>query len=411
MANLPCVCVFGVSNIELHSMGPVPDFETDGLDCFCYETDEDLHSVLAKHRPHVIVSIGPLSKFSLLNSASLAVRKRWLHYESAEDLVKIGRGAFYCFLFNATLSEENKPETVSVFTPAYRSGSLISRPFVSLLQQTWQDWEWIIVDDSDDDGKTYELLQKIADSDERIKVLRLGKHSGRIGEVKSIACSIATGNYLVELDHDDELLPEALEWVVKGFNQYDGQDGREFGGFLYTDFAECFEHESLLGYGNGWALGYGSYRQEMYRDRVYNVSNGPNVNPKTIRHIVAAPNHIRAWRKSVYRELGGHSRDLHVADDYELIVRTFLHTRMIRVPKFCYLQYRNNAGNTHQVRNKEIQRLVRHISQSYDMQIHERLLEFGIDDFVWNGKDNTFWRLTQVPNREPEQHCSLIVEG
>lgn len=409
MGNLPSVCVFGVTNIELHSKGPVPNFETDELECFCYETDEDLHVVLAKHRPHVIVSIGQLSQFAMLNSASLEVRKKWLHYENGDDLVKIGEEVFTCFLTNVL--QINKSEMVSVFTPAYKSESLIARPFVSLLQQTWQDWEWIIVDDSDDDGKTYESLQKIADTDERIKVLRMGKHSGRIGEVKRIACSVAKGDYLVELDHDDELLPEALEWVVKGFRHYDGQDRREFGGFLYTDFAECFEHESLFSYGKNWGLGYGSYRQEKYRGKTYNVSNGPNVNPKTIRHIVAAPNHIRAWRKKVYQEIGGHCCDLHVADDYELMVRTFLHTRMIRVPKFCYLQYRNISGNTHQVRIREIQRLVRYISQSYDKQIHERFLELGIDDFVWNGKDNTFYRLTQVQNKEPEQHCSLIVKG
>ena len=97
-------------------------------------------------------------------------------------------------------------------------------------------------------------------------------------------------------------------------------------------------------YGNGWAFGYGSYRSESHRGRTLAVANTPNINAKTIRHIVGVPNHVRCWQRDCYREVGGHARQIHVADDYELLIRTFLGTRLARVPKLGYMQWRNRGG-------------------------------------------------------------------
>ena len=191
-------------------------------------------------------------------------------------------------------------------------------------------------------------------------------------------------------------------------------------GFVYTDFAECFEDGSPVKYGRDhtleppftdWGYGYGSYRDEQHAGQTYAVANSPNINPKTIRHIVAAPNHIRSWRKTTYMEIGGHSDTVHVADDYEIMVRTFLHTRMCRIPRMCYVQYRNfGVGNTHRERNQEIQRLVRYFSCHYDQRIHERFLELGVDDFVWQEGKSTFHEMGQIINQSEESHCTVTFE-
>ncbi len=181
-------------------------------------------------------------------------------------------------------------------------------------------------------------------------------------------------------------------------------------GFIYTDCTECQEDGSPWTYSEGWGMGYGNYREEEHGGVKYMVISSPNINAKTIRHIVAAPNHIRSWRSSVYHAVGGHNDFLHVVDDYELMVRTFLNTRMGHIPKMCYVQYRNQTGNTHQVRVLEIQRLVRYISECYDEAIHERLLELGVDDFVWKDGESSFMRLHIVPNAQPESHCTVEIE-
>jgi hypothetical protein len=167
--------------------------------------------------------------------------------------------------------------------------------------------------------------------------------------------------------------------VVKGFRQFPDA------GFLYTDCAEIFEDGSNFSYRKGWAFGYGSYADVEYKGKLYKSGSGGNINAKTIRHIISSPNHLRAWRKSFYESIGGHNKELHVADDYEILVRTFLYTRMVRVPMLGYIQYIGNS--TQQVRNKDIHRHVRSIRAHYDRMIHERLLELGCEDFTWDEKN------------------------
>ena len=405
MSGLPVVCVFGKQGIKLVSP-PAPPFETREMDVRCYLDDTNLNVILAKDRPSAIVSFGDVQSYKYLLGSPEFVRRMWFHFEDDKNLNDIGSKVFSGFFFNATKAVCDKP-LVSVITPTFKTGDKIERPFRSLLAQTHLEWEWVIMDDSDDNGETFKRLSSIAEQDNRIRVYRESRHSGRIGTVKRSACGLARGKYIVELDHDDALTPNALKWVVDAF------DAHPEAGFAYSDFAECSEDGTPWTYGNGWGLGYGSYREEMHGDIKYMVVNSPNVNAKTIRHIVAAPNHLRAWRKSFYDSIDGHRDLFHVVDDYELMVRTFLSTRMIRIPRLCYVQYRNQdgSGNTSLgVRNKEIQRLVRYVSLTYDKQIHERLLELGVDDFVWQEGMPSFYRLLRVQNPLVESHCTITYE-
>lgn len=405
MASLPIVCVFGAKDIKLVSP-PCPDFETREMDVRCYPDASNLGAVLAKDRPSAIVSFGDISNFVNLTKAPEFIRRTWIHFDNTRDLEEKGNQAFNCFIHNALFQVCDRP-LISVFTPAFRSGDKIDKPFRSLMAQTYADWEWVIVDDSDDDGETFKRLSALADQDCRIRVYKERRPSGRIGTVKRTACGVARGKFLVELDHDDELTPKALQWIVEAFQKHPEA------GFVYTDFAECFEDGTPWTYMPGWGMGYGSYREEIHGGVKFMVANSPNINPKTIRHIVAAPNHIRAWRKSTYDEIGGHRDLMHVVDDYELVVRTFLATRMVHIPRMCYVQYRNmdGTGNTHQARNQEIQRLVRYVSVSQEDRIHRRLLELGVDDFVWApGSTPAFYRMMQVPNPPKESHCTITYE-
>lgn len=398
---LPVICVIGYDKLEFKT--PVlEDYEEDRLDCRCYSAyDVNFEMILIKDRPNVIITIGNLSQFSYLTEAPFEIRKRWPHYDTLPDLAKLGIDAFNCYIKNAlNYSENDKEPLVTVFTAAYKTGEKILRPFRSLKEQTYTNWEWIIVDDSDDGGDTFRMLCKLSKKDPRIEVFRASEHSGVIGRVKNWACSLGRGSILVELDHDDELTDYALSYVVKGFEQFPE------GGFLYTDCAEVYEDGTNHTYRKGWAFGYGSYVDVVYRGKVYKSGSGGNINAKTIRHIISAPNHLRAWRRSFYQLIGGHSRELHVADDYELVVRSFLKTRMIHIPKMCYIQY---IGLTAQhIRNKDIQRHVRFIRQYYDRMIHERFIELGCEDFIWDEEKGC--SNFNIPNPEIEPHVTLTAD-
>jgi glycosyltransferase involved in cell wall biosynthesis len=397
---LPVICIFGGGNFKLVTPKGA-DYEEERLDCRCYPSDSALEQVLTHDKPQVIITIGNLTFFPNLLKAPFEIRKRWLHYDTVPDLNRLGASAYDCYLKNVfnQHGEDDQP-LVTVFTPAYNTGGKIKRPFRSLEQQTYPNWEWIIVDDSDDDGSTFRMLRNFANKDHRIQVFKPWEHSGIIGKLKNWASSLGKGRILVELDHDDELTDYALDYVVRGFRQFPEA------GFLYTDCAEIFEDGTNFTYREGWAFGYGSYADVAYKDKVYKAGSGGNINPKTIRHIISAPNHIRAWRKSFYESIAGHNKELHVADDYEIMVRTFLNTRIIRVPRLCYLQYLSDSAQ--QWRNRDIHRHVGSIRAHYDMMIHNRFLELGCEDFVWNKKTSSSDLFVANPQVEP--HVTLIAD-
>ncbi|MFZ2450958.1 MAG: glycosyltransferase family 2 protein [Methylovulum miyakonense] len=398
---LPTVCIFGATGLELRSAPVETANETTALSCHCFSDDSQLEKVLIEHAPHVIVSFGDLHAFPKLMAAPFEIRRRWLHYPDTHDLAKVGSQAFYCYL-SMCLDKRDEQPLVSVFTPTYKTGPRFERAFRSLLGQAYPNWEWIIVDDSDDDGETYRMVQTYAAQDHRIRPFKPDQHSGIIGEVKYMACALSRGDLLVELDHDDELTPSILQALVTAYRNHPDA------GFFYSDFSEVDSQLNPLVYGEGWGFGYGSYRDEWYCGHCLKVVNAPNINPKTIRHLVAAPNHVRAWTRDCYTAIGGHNRFLHVADDFELLVRTFLHTAMVRVPVLGYLQYIEGGANTQRVRNQDIQRHVRYVRWKYDRRIHERFLALGLNDWVWV-EEGGYSDLDR-PNPQEEPVASVIAK-
>lgn len=394
----PRICIFGTETLTLVSAQNPPDTETNELSCHCFPDDADLEQILITIRPHVLISVGDLASFPRLHAAPFEIRRRWLHYPSADNPAEMGASAFYCYL-STCLDHRPEEPLVSIFTPTYRTGNRFRRTYLSVAQQSYKNWEWVIYDDSDDGGKTADMIQSYAGRDHRIRLIRPERHSGVIGEVKYNACMASTGDLLLELDHDDVLTPDALAYLVHASRAHPDC------GFFYSDFAEVSNDLQALRYPDGWGYGYGSYRTEFYEGAALAVAEAPNVNPKTIRGLVAAPNHLRAWRRSTYMQIGGHNRLLPIADDMELMIRTFLVTIMVRIPRLCYLQFQDGT-NTQVARNRDIQRHVRYLTWKYDRRIHDRFLELGVDDWVWN--ETRQCSDLQVPNPLIEPFASRI---
>ncbi len=252
---------------------------------------------------------------------------------------------------------------ISIITPTYEtSPDTLARTWNSLKNQTYWPWEWIVWDDSYTTSTWSQVYGFCSDERYNISLFRSHVHSGIIGQVKRWGFMIAKGDILVELDHDDELTPNALEEINKAF-----QDPEV--GFAYSDCSEIHPNGESHRYPDGWAFGYG---KEYYDDEHgLWVMQAPEINATTLSHIVSVPNHVRSWRASVYRELNGHNPMLRVADDYELIVRTALHTKTKHINKLLYKQY-INSNSAQRVYNAEIQGRVAEISQEYADRIREK---------------------------------------
>lgn len=414
-SGLPTVAIFGVASVdqlpsaEQLRSHPAPTFEADSFAFSLFEDDRDLTRILKLLDPQCIVTIGNMQSFKNLMSAPYYVRRRWIHKDHASDLH--GIDILNCFLGGVLPGYEGQQAIpkVSVYTPTYNTGrERLLRTWCSLRRQSYIDWEWVIVDDHSSDPSTVETLREIQ-SDYRVSVHRLEKPSGNIGQLKGYLCSAATGDIFLELDHDDVLTPHAIGWIVEAFAKHPEC------GVAYTNWSEQYEGKlEFHDYGENYAFGYGKAHWEWHPEDYasfekietrYLVQDSLRINAKTIRHIVGVPNHVRAWTRKAYHEAGGYSR-LHVADDYELLVRSFLTTRFVHVPRLGYVQFYNpgSIGNTQHSRNKEIQRIVRFVANHYEERIHARLLELGVDDFIWTPDGLDYNR----PHPEPESHCSIV---
>ena len=361
-------------------------------------SDARLEEVLAERIPQVVVSFGSLEDFPKLAAAQLEIRRRWIHFDEAPQPQALAWEIMSVVADVVRNERFAEIPLVSVFTPTYHTGSRIYRAYNSLTEQAYNNWEWVVYDDSAD-LETFELLVKIAETDHRVKPFRSWRNCGVIGEVKRRATGLCSGSILVELDHDDRLMPNCLSDVVAAFAAMPDC------GFAYTDWAEVLDDGANAWHGEHFAFGFGSYRREVDDGREYLVANAPPINAKTIRHIVGVPNHARAWRRAALDTAGGFSGDLHVADDYELLIRTFLTTRMVHVHRWGYVQTISRDGqNSHLRRNGEIQRLVHFLRGRYEKAIHDRFIELGVDDFIWT-TDGLDWDL--VPP-DPVPHVTNL---
>ena len=97
---------------------------------------------------------------------------------------------------------------VSVITPSYNSAKYIAETIRSVQQQTWRQWEMIIVDDCSTDD-TIEVIQQFATEDPRIKLHLLQTNSGT-GAAREFATKMAEGQFIAFLDSDDIWKPEKL---------------------------------------------------------------------------------------------------------------------------------------------------------------------------------------------------------
>lgn len=99
---------------------------------------------------------------------------------------------------------------VSVIIPCYNSSRYLRICVESVLAQTYQNLEIIIVDDCSTDNTTHQLLKALALQDNRIKVIYLNKNSGP-AIARNKAIEQAKGRYIAFCDSDDMWMPKKIE--------------------------------------------------------------------------------------------------------------------------------------------------------------------------------------------------------
>lgn len=111
------------------------------------------------------------------------------------------------------------PPVISILLPVYNTNpKWLLRAIASVRQQLYPHWELCIVDDASTDPNVWEVVQRQARRDKRLKILRRTQN-GHICAASNDSLRLATGEFVALLDHDDELSPLALYCVALALNR------------------------------------------------------------------------------------------------------------------------------------------------------------------------------------------------
>ncbi len=113
----------------------------------------------------------------------------------------------------------NNPK-ISVIIPTYNRAHLIGGTINGVINQTYTDWELLIVDDGSTDN-TKEVVSEFVKNDKRIKYLPQEKNSGCPSVPRNVGVDNALGEYVAFLDSDDEWFPTKLEKQLALFENSD----------------------------------------------------------------------------------------------------------------------------------------------------------------------------------------------
>lgn len=192
-----------------------------------------------------IITMGDPKDWGQLPYMPFYYRKRWTHLPEF-DAKAIANNIIATFTGN--IEREDKVVSFSFFTCAYKTErEKLLRLYNSMCKQTYCEWNWYILDDSDDNSVT-----ETVDSFEDPRIIVIKNHSihGNIGFNKHTIAMACDGDFLCEVDHDDELTSDCLQRIIEAYERFPDSD------FIYSCALEL-KGSSLapIMYGKGWGVG------------------------------------------------------------------------------------------------------------------------------------------------------------
>lgn len=213
-------------------------------------------------------------------------------------------------LLNQKIESRSFPYTpcISIITPVFNiSPEILECTLQSVIDQTYGNWELCVAEGNSENPEVRNLLKRNAESDQRIKVQFLDENIGISGN-SNTALSMATGEFVLFLDHDDLLAPFALYEVVNALNQHPPPD------LIYSD------------------------RDIVSEDG--KTRSNPLFKPDWSPELMLSVNylaHVCVIRKEILDTIGQFKREIDGAQDWDLFFRVTENTdRIVHIPKILY---------------------------------------------------------------------------
>ncbi len=227
--------------------------------------------------------------------------KKWIKHN---QITKEKRGNINCRIDNLTY----KP-LFSILLPVYNVEEKWLRLCLeSVIKQLYENWELCIADDKSPGSHVRKILEEYAAKDERIKVI-FRETNGHISVASNSALELATGEFCVLLDHDDELTEDALFYVAKELNEFPET------AMIYSDEDMIDERGKRF---------YPKFKPDFSRDFFYSLN---------------LITHLSAYRADILRKIGGFKIGLEGSQDYDLALRFIeqIDEKQIRhIPQILY---------------------------------------------------------------------------
>ncbi len=215
---------------------------------------------------------------------------------------------------------EKKPR-ISIITPYYNARFFFEQTFNSVLNQTFQDFEWIIIDDgSDEENKLF--LHQICKGNNQIRIITQ-ENSGQ-AKARNVGIKNARADIIVTLDADDLIEEYYLEISYLALKNYPGA------AWSYTDSVGFYEREYL------WQIPFSAGRL-------------------TISNFLTS---TAAFRKSALEKVGGYSElEKHYDEDWELFLKLLANKLIpVHISALGFWYRRHSSGMGTKVRNDEMLR-------------------------------------------------------
>lgn len=232
--------------------------------------------------------------------------------------------------------------------PVYNSQDYLKISIESILNQTYSDFEFIIIDDGSTD-RSNRIIKKYAKKDKRIKLLE-NKKNLRTSKALNIGLKKAKGKYLIRMDADDWSYPNRIEKQV-GFMEEHPKVGVS-GGSIEV----CDDDLRVLNRRKYWQ------NDKKIRKMIFRYS--PFAHPATI------------WRAQLVKKVGGYNENIPLAQDYDLYFRVGKLSQFGNMPDILLkLRTHNNSSSIKKGKFQEQFTIYFRIKAFIEYKYHMTLLD------------------------------------
>jgi len=198
---------------------------------------------------------------------------------------------------------------ISILLPVYNvPESYLRAAIESVRSQIYQNWQLCIADDNSPSAHIKRVVQEYAALDPRITFV-FRDQNGHIAEATNSAATLATGEFIGFLDHDDELREHALYWMIRELNDHPNAD------LIYSDEDKITEE---------------------------GVRHYPHFKSDWNPELILSQNyvcHFTVVRRTLFEKLGGIRKGFDGAQDWDFVLRVSENTtpdNIRHIPKILY---------------------------------------------------------------------------